>query len=42
MLVNTVFRKFTSELTKIDGKPCNNIPEAVNKLALLARFGHIL
>ena len=32
MLVNTVFRKFTSELTKIDGKSCNNIPEEVNKL----------
>jgi hypothetical protein len=26
-----------SELTNIDGKECNNIPEAVNKLALSAR-----
>ena len=24
----------------IDGKACNNIPEAVNKLALSARLGH--
>jgi hypothetical protein len=29
-----------SELTNIDGKECNNIPEAVNKLALSARLGH--
>ena len=29
-----------SELTNIDGKACNNIPEAVNKLALSARLGH--
>jgi hypothetical protein len=29
-----------SELTDIDGKACNNIPEAVNKLALSARFDH--
>jgi hypothetical protein len=26
------------ELTNIDGKACNNIPEAVNKLALSARW----
>jgi hypothetical protein len=26
--------------TCIDGKACNNIPEAVNKLALSARLGH--
>jgi hypothetical protein len=24
----------------IDGKACNNVPEAVNKLALSARLGH--
>jgi hypothetical protein len=47
MLVNTVFRKFTSELTKIDGKSCNNIPEAVNKLlyqpalAILVKLGEL-
>ena len=29
-----------SKLTNIDGKACNNIPEAVNKLALSARLGH--
>jgi hypothetical protein len=29
-----------SELTDIDGKACNNIPEAANKLALSARLGH--
>jgi hypothetical protein len=29
-----------SELTDIDGKACNNIPEAVNKLALSARLEH--
>jgi len=29
-----------SELTNIDGKACNNIPEAVNKLVLSARLGH--
>jgi hypothetical protein len=29
-----------SELMNIDGKACNNIPEAVNKLALSARLGH--
>jgi len=29
-----------SELTDIDGKACNNIPEAVNKLALSARLYH--
>ena len=29
-----------SELTDIDGKACNNIPEAVNKLALSARLDH--
>jgi hypothetical protein len=38
--VNTVFRKFERELTNIDGKACNNIPEAVNKLALSTCFGH--
>jgi hypothetical protein len=26
--------------TNIDGKACNNIPEAVNKLAFSARLGH--
>ena len=25
---------------QFDGKACNNIPEAVNKLALSARMGH--
>ena len=29
-----------SELTNINEKACNNIPEAVNKLALSAGFGH--
>jgi hypothetical protein len=29
-----------SELTNINGKACNNIPEAINKLALSARLGH--
>jgi hypothetical protein len=29
-----------SELMNIDGKACNNIPEAVNKLALSAHLGH--
>jgi hypothetical protein len=29
-----------SELTDIDGKACNNIPEAVNKLALSASLDH--
>ena len=29
-----------SELTNIDGKACNNNPEAVNKLALSAHLGH--
>ena len=29
-----------NKLTNIDGKACNNIPEAVNKLALSARLGH--
>jgi hypothetical protein len=29
-----------SELTDIDGKACNNIPEAVNKLALSDRLDH--
>jgi hypothetical protein len=29
-----------SELTNIDEKACNNIPEAVNKLAFSARLGH--
>ena len=29
-----------NELTDIDGKACNNIPEAVNKLALSACLGH--
>jgi hypothetical protein len=38
--VNTVFQKFERELTNIDGKACNNIPEAVNKLALSTCFGH--
>jgi hypothetical protein len=28
------------ELTNIDGKACNNIPEAVNKLSLSARLDH--
>ena len=30
----------SNKLTKIDGKVCNNIPEAVNKLALSAHYGH--
>ena len=29
-----------NKLTEIDGKTCNNIPEAVNKLALSARLVH--
>jgi len=29
-----------NKLTNIDGKACNNIPEAVNKLALSVRLGH--
>ena len=29
-----------SELTNIDGKACNNIPEAVNKLALSTLLDH--
>jgi hypothetical protein len=37
VFVSTVVR---SELTNIDGKACNNIPEAVNKLTLSARMGH--
>jgi len=44
MFVNTVFQKFTkwraNKLTNIDEKACNNILEAVNKLALSARLGH--
>jgi len=40
MLVKTVFRNSRSELTYIDEKACNNIPEAVNKLHLPARVGH--
>jgi len=40
MFVNTVSRSSRIELTNIDGKTCNYIPEAVNKLALLARLGH--
>ena len=34
--VNTVFQKCTN----IGGKACNNISEAVNKLALSARLDH--
>jgi len=40
MFVNTVSRSSRSELTNIDGKTCNYIPEAVNKLALSARLCH--
>ena len=29
-----------NKITNIDRKPCNNIPEAANKLALSARLGH--
>jgi hypothetical protein len=29
-----------NKLTENDGKACNNIPAAVNKLALSARLGH--
>jgi hypothetical protein len=29
-----------SELTDIDGKACNNIPEAVNKLVVSASLDH--
>ena len=29
-----------NKLTNIDGKACNNIPEAFNKLALSAHLGH--
>jgi hypothetical protein len=32
--------KSRSELTNIDGKACNNIAEAVDKLALSALLGH--
>jgi hypothetical protein len=34
--VSGKFRYFTN----IDEKACNNIPEAVNKLAFSARLGH--
>ena len=40
MFINTVSRNSRSELTNIDRKICNYIPEAVNKLALSARLGH--
>jgi hypothetical protein len=44
LLKSAVSVKFSrnswSELTDIDGKACNNIPEAVNKLALSARLDH--
>ena len=40
MFVSTVSRNSRSELTNIDGKTCNCIPEAVNKLALSARLDH--
>ena len=41
MIVNTVFPgNSRSELTNIDGKACNNIPEAVYKFGLSARLGH--
>ena len=40
MFINTVSRNSRSVLTNIDGKTCNYIPEAVNKLALSARLGH--
>jgi hypothetical protein len=33
-------RNSRSELTNINGKACNNIPEAINKLALSAHLGH--
>ena len=35
-----ISRNSRSELTNIDGKACNNIPEAVNILALLALLDH--
>jgi len=38
--VNTVFRKFTKWTYGHWRKACNNIPEAVNKLALSARLDH--
>ena len=38
--VYTVFRNSRNELTDIDGKARNNIPEAVNELALSARLDH--
>ena len=44
VLVHHVCKQFSgnsrSELTNIDGKACNNITEAVNKLALSARLDH--
>jgi hypothetical protein len=40
MFINTVSRNSQSELTNIDEKTCNYIPEAVNKLALSARLDH--
>ena len=40
MFVSTVSRNSRSELTNIDGKTCNYIPEAVNKLVLSARLDH--
>ena len=36
MFINTVSRNSRSELTNIDGKTCNYIPETVNKLVLSA------
>ena len=40
MFVNTVSGNSWSELTNIDRKACNNIPEAVNKLALSTHLGY--
>jgi hypothetical protein len=41
MIVNTVFRKFTKWTYEHWRKGiCNNIPEAVNKLALSARLDY--
>ena len=35
-----IYEVACNRLTNIDGKACNNIPEAVNKLALSARLGN--
>jgi hypothetical protein len=35
-----IYEVACNTLTDIDGKACNNIPEAVNKLAVSDRLGH--